>query len=312
MKTLKQRGLALLLSASMIAPSGAVVTAEIIPSALSIPCVQYHVDGICIWMTCTMFGCTTSTSMKVSHFNPETVVSSYGLTGANPWREVMFYSTPNPSADGMGFLSGLAARNTKRNNLIKFKNVDVIGHPGSIGDLNFGYTCEKATTSFTPYFISTLDSTAWRWGTTEQMYPETFIPGAREMAPFFTGNDWGNIFPRQGFLAQPDDYKAAAVMAQRAANITSSIGSPHLYQPTLGAPRQGYWPPVTPVLEMDPLNHHWQGLHPYVEPACYIFPTLPSMYADEMHDYAWALWRPYSCCEQAGQRLIYFSPSPYH
>jgi len=310
MKTLNRWAIALLLEA-LVLPAGAVTTAQIIPSALNVPCVQYHVDGICIWMTCTMFGCTTSTSMKVSHFNPETVVSSYESTGMNPWVEVMMYGKETPEASGMGFLSGGAAKNKRRDNLITFKNVDVIGHPGSLGDMGFSYICQKATTSMSPYFISTLDSTAWRWGTTEQWYPATWTPGLREMAPYFTGNNWGNIFPRQGYLAQPDDYKAAAVMAQRAADITSNIGSPHVYVPTQGVPRQGYWPPG-PVFEMDPLNHKWQGLHPFVEPACYIFPTGTSMPVEQFHGYAWALWRPYSCCQQAGQRLIYFSPSPYH
>jgi integrating conjugative element protein (TIGR03756 family) len=299
--------MAILLLVFLPAYSSAVTTPEIVASALNYGCVQWKVDGICIWITCTIWGCSYSTSMKVSHYNPETVVSGYGHTGFNPWREVMAYGTANPSADGMGHLIDPSK---KRHNLIRFKNADVIGHPGSLGDMGFSYLCDRTTTSFQPYFISTLDSYAWRWGITEQLYPATHIPGMREMAPYFTGNNWGNIFPRQGFLAQPDDYKTGAVIAQRAADITSNIGSPHVYQSTQGFPYEGYWPPG-PVMEMNPLNHRWQGLHPYVEGGCYIFPLPFSGDMEEQTAYAWALWRPYACCSRAGQRLVFFSPHAY-
>ncbi|MDR2208791.1 MAG: TIGR03756 family integrating conjugative element protein [Azoarcus sp.] len=306
LKMLKHR-LVVLLLAFLPAYSSAVTTPEIVAATLSYPCVQWRIDGICIWLTCTMFGCYTSTSMKVSHFNPEVVVSSYGHTGFNPWREVMAYSTPNPTADGMGYMTD---QKKQRNQLPVFKNADVIGHPGSISDMGFELLCRRGTTAFQPYFLSTLDSYAWRWGVTEQFYLATHMPGMREMAPHFTGNNWGNIFPRQGYLVQPDDYKAAAVMAQRAADITSNVGSPHVYMPTQTAPSEGYWPPG-PVFEMNPLNHRWQGLHPYVEGACYIFPMPTSGLVDEQRGYAWALWRPYACCPRAGQRLIFFSPHAY-
>ncbi|MCL2307192.1 MAG: hypothetical protein FWC38_02940 [Proteobacteria bacterium] len=87
MRTLKRR-MSILFLAFLPAYSSAVTTPEIVAATLSYPCVQWRVDGICIWLTCTIFGCYTTTSMKVSHFNPEVVVSSYGHTGFNPWREV--------------------------------------------------------------------------------------------------------------------------------------------------------------------------------------------------------------------------------
>ncbi len=40
---------------------------------------------------------------------------------------------------------------------------------------------------------------------------------------------WGNVYPRQGFLVQPDDFKAAAVMAQRAGDVITRNGQPHVY-----------------------------------------------------------------------------------
>lgn len=308
MKNLKIGLVGLLLGVFLNTPSAALSSSEIISSALNYSCVSWQVDGICIWLTCKGPICWTSTSMKVSHFNPETVVSSYGLTGGNPWAEVASYSQPHSGADGMGHM---ITPNKKRDNLPRFKNVDVIGHPGSIGDMGFGYLCNRTTTSFMPYLISTLDYYAWRWGVTEQLYLATHTPGLREMAPYYTGNNWGNIFPRQGYIVQPDDYKAGAVMAQRAADITSNTAQPHIYVSTQGSASPGYWPPG-PIRESDMMNHRWQGLHPVVETACYVFPTGVSGSAESQGAYAWALWRPYSCCEKAGQKLIYYSPSPYH
>ncbi|MNE94609.1 TraU protein [compost metagenome] len=64
-----------------------------------------------------------------------------------------------------------------------------------------------------PYYLSTLDSLAWRHGIPETFYPEALMPGIREVGRQASGNMWGNVYPRQGFLVQPDDFKAAAVMA---------------------------------------------------------------------------------------------------
>ena len=48
-------------------------------------------------------------------------------TGENPWVEVRAMSTPNPSAQAGG--DG-TTNEDHENNLAKFKNADVIGHPG--------------------------------------------------------------------------------------------------------------------------------------------------------------------------------------
>lgn len=85
----------LLLSAT---GSYALNTTAIVASVASPDCLEYRVVGICYWLYCTWGGCTVRTSVKVRHYIPDAVVSSYSNTGENPWVEVRAMSTANPSA----------------------------------------------------------------------------------------------------------------------------------------------------------------------------------------------------------------------
>lgn len=107
--------------------SFALNTASIVSSALSPDCLEYRVTGICYWLFCTQFGCSVRTSTKVRHYIPDAVVSSYSNTGENPWVEVRAMSMPNTTAQAGG--DG-TTNEDHENNLAKFKNADVIGHPG--------------------------------------------------------------------------------------------------------------------------------------------------------------------------------------
>lgn len=132
----------LLLSAT---GSYALNTATIVGSVASPDCLEYRVVGICYWLYCTWTGCTVRTSIKVRHYIPDAIVSSYSNTGENPWIEVRPMSTPNPSAQTGG--DG-TTNEDHENNLAKFKNADVIGHPGVEVFNQFvsssGYFCEGA------------------------------------------------------------------------------------------------------------------------------------------------------------------------
>src|SRR3546814_4590081 len=98
----------------------------------------------------TLFrSCRIRTSIKVRHYVPDAVVSSYSNTGANPWVEVRPMSSPNPTAQAGG--DG-TTNEGHENNLAKFKNSDVIGHPGGEVFNEFvagsGYFCQGAGTAF--------------------------------------------------------------------------------------------------------------------------------------------------------------------
>ena len=294
-------------AAVMLAAAGssyAINTGTIVASTLSPDCLEYRVVGICYWLYCTWTGCTVRTSVKVRHYVPDAVVSSYSNTGENPWTEVRFMSPPNPTAEDGG--DG-TTNHDNENNLAKFKNADVIGHPGGQVFSQFasasGYACEGAGTAFMPYLLSTLDTLAWRYNVPEMVYPESLIPGRREVGTRTGLNLWGNVYPRGGFLHQTDDFKAGAVVAQRAGDIVTRRGQIHVYQSLLAEARDGYWP-AGELMESDASTGKWQELTPTLSNSCAVFPHTNTRVQAQQGDYAWALWRPYSCCERRGQVFL--------
>ena len=284
--------------------SYALNTATIVSSVMSPDCLEYRVVGICYWLYCTWTGCTVRTSTKVRHYVPDAVVSSYSNTGENPWVEVRAMSTPNPSAQAGG--DG-TTNEDHENNLAKFKNSDVIGHPGGEVFNQFasssGYFCQGAGTAFMPYLLSTLDTLAWRYNVPEMAYPEALIPGMREVGARTTMNLWGNVYPRGGFLHQTDDHKSGAVVAQRAGDVVTRRGQLHVYQPLLANARDGYWP-AGALVEGDTSTGKWQELTPRLSNTCVVFPHSGTLTQAQQGDYAWALWRPYACCERRGQVFL--------
>ena len=294
-------------AAVMLAAAGssyAINTGTIVASTLSPDCLEYRVVGICYWLYCTWTGCTVRTSVKVRHYVPDAVVSSYSNTGENPWTEVRFMSPPNPTAEDGG--DG-TTNHDNENNLAKFKHADVIGHPGGQVFSQFasasGYACEGAGTAFMPYLLSTLDTLAWRYNVPEMVYPESLIPGRREVGTRTGLNLWGNVYPRGGFLHQTDDYKSGAVVAQRAGDIVTRRGQIHVYQSLLAEARDGYWP-AGELMESDASTGKWQELTPTLSNSCAVFPHTNTRVQAQQGDYAWALWRPYSCCERRGQVFL--------
>lgn len=302
----RRASLSLLLLAAC--PVQAVNTAQIIASSLSTDCLQYRIVGICYWLHCGMFGCSVRTSVRVKHNLPDLVVSAYAAPGDNPWQEVAFVGSPIPGVAEEG--SDTNPREANPKTKIRFKNADAIGHPADATFYKFlrgfGYSCSSTVVPLQPYFVSTLDAASWRTGIPESFYPEALTPGMREVGQ--TDDLWGNVYPRAGALGQTHDYKTGAVIAQRAADIVTRTGQPHIYLPLTAHSRDGYWPPA-PVKENTSGNHGWQMISPQMTSHCITFPESDSLdtYADKLSetgDYAWTLWRPYSCCQRRGQTFL--------
>jgi integrating conjugative element protein (TIGR03756 family) len=286
----------------LASPALALNTSSIIASTLSTDCLDYKVVGLCFWLYCDPYGCMVRTSPKVRHYVPDAVVSAYANTGENPWVEVQAMSQPNSEAQG-GADGTTNAR--RENNLAKFKNADVIGHPGGSVLARFassGYLCKGAGTAFMPYLLSTLDVIAWRYSIPESFYPESMIPLLREISSISQGT-WGNVYPRAGFLHQVDDYKSGAVIAQRAGDIVTRKYQIHVYQPLLAKASNHYWP-AGELKEGDASTGKWQELTPTLSNQCAVFPHSDAQVQAQKGDYAWALWRPYSCCESKGQIFL--------
>lgn len=291
----------------LLAMSGstwAIDTATLASSSLSPACLAYRVVGVCYWLRCTPYGCKVKTSVKVRHYVPDAVVSSYANTGANPWPEVALLSPVNPSAQGGG---DSTTNQAHENALLTFKNADVIGHPGALifsrFASQFGYSCAGASTPLMPYLLSTFDTLAWRHNLPEMFYPEALMPGHREVGAMASGDLWGAVYPRGGFVQQPDDHKAAAVIAQRAGDVVTRRGQPHLYKALLAKAQPGYWP-AGELHEGDTRSGQWQRLQPALSMSCAVFPSAGALPQAEDGAYVWALWRPYSCCKRQGQWFL--------
>ncbi|WP_191983346.1 TraU family protein, partial [Pseudomonas aeruginosa] len=65
------------------------------------------------------------------------------------------------------------------------------------------------------------------------------------------------------------------------------------------APKDGYWP-AGELKEGDASTGKWQELTPSLSLNCAVFPNSGPKTQAVDGDYAWALWRPYSCCQRKG------------
>ncbi|EIP1031237.1 TraU family protein, partial [Escherichia coli] len=92
LQTRRYAGAFLLWTATVSVAGASLNTAQIVASAVSQSCISWRVSGICYWLYCTPFGCKVRTSVKVSHFIPEAVVSTYTAPGGNPWQEMALVS----------------------------------------------------------------------------------------------------------------------------------------------------------------------------------------------------------------------------
>lgn len=319
-------------------------SADIIAESMSFSCVAWKPTGVCFWLKCRVFppSCSIETSLKVRHYNPDAIVQVYQTPGDVPWGEMSFVSKIT-SFDQTGSTPANADRITgnnrsknkgsdlrKQSSKIISRHVDVIGSPGlfpiSEGFGSTEYGCESGVQPFMPYFVSTLDYYSWKYPYTEYLELATFVPGMREVGEredgdnpkFLFSGRFGNVYPRVGSLMQNDTYKASAVFAQRAADIVTDSSSFHIYQ-FLGEQKSkdGWWPPGQ-VKEWTSREGKWQMLYPKKESDCHIFGESSTRgdkgngrydgYQERRSNdgnYAWQLWRPYSCCEKKGQLFLY-------
>lgn len=203
---------------------------------------------------------------------------------------------------------------------------DLISGSGSSGPLTLAmnsgqYFCPTNATSYIPYYLSSFDWVAWRWGVPDIIQPASWVPGMREITDGTTGaaatllplspfNTWGNVMPRTGFVTQYHETKAAAVVSQRSADIVTRIGQPHVYFPLTDPSGNGLWPPG-PVTEND-TKFKWQMLVPHTKSSCEVFGANDAGLGAEWGDfetnpngkYAFTLWRQYECCTDRGGVLL--------
>ncbi len=290
---------------------------------------NYRVEGVCFWVRWTMFGPVYSTTLKVNEFLPDAVVSVYDHDDENPWDYGMTVLDPvfkkagqteikttlhqdmtqsDQSMSPMGAGSGFDAGN-------KFKDVDIIGDP-AVHLVNQFANAAMIPTQAVPfhiYYSSLLDAYLWRTPQLEMLrYPYYLPPRVRDVTQNYI-ETWGAIFPRVGFVSQPDDYKAAAVLALRAADIATNPGQMHVYN-VLGSTSCGQHCRVWPSRENDFSNVKYQEIYPVAQTtAVNEFGksdlTDAKPYGQDQYDkgkgsYVWVMWRHYEGCIQGSGNWI--------
>ena len=182
----------------------------------------------------------------------------------------------------------------------------MIGHPGGATFSRFasasGYVCPGATFPLVPYFLSTLDAIGWRHGIPEQVYPEALVPGLREVgesSPATCGEPLSaQRIPAPDRRLQDGGRHRPARRRHHHANRPAPRLPPHAR-----STQDGYWP-AGELKEGDASTGKWQELTPSLSLNCAVFPNSGPKTQAVDGDYAWALWRPYSCCQRKGQIFL--------
>ena len=280
-------------------------------------CHNYCLTGVCVWLYCNINGCSIETSIRVRHYQPDLVVGVYEAAGTNPWdeaREAFGALEESTTASLVGkfhnAIAGYGERTEGKHSAdrsLRYKEATAVGHPlAATQYMNVEYWCPTEADPFTPYFSSSFDALTWRLGLAEMLYVQNFLPGVRVIGEGGYAQQWGPLFPRTGFVNQKDDVKAGAVIAQRVGNIVTQDDQPHVYQTFDDVYYQRLWLPGQ-LRENDPDTGVWQMLAPLVDEQCYAFgedDVLDTRWSEDRDSddkgYAYALWRPYECCQARG------------
>ena len=280
---------------------GSLSTSNIINSAVTcIDCLDWKILGICYWLNCNITGCSVKTSLRVGHYIPEFVVSSY--TSQSEWDETRSWND-NPNA-----AVAAASREMNEDEALDFKSVDVISHPATLIFDALGRSdlfCESANdVPMLPHFLSSIDPN-WHDPTIEQLYPAS-VAGTPKITtgnwlPILGDGYWAPLFPRCGWGAHPYDPINAAVAAHRAAEIVTRAGQPHVYLPASGSCGNRCWRPG-PV-SIGGNDNRFQMIAPVSSNSHSTFggsATWANGKQNINESYAWNLWRYYACCKPKG------------
>ena len=244
-----------------------VTSADIVAASADLDCLDYRPVGGCLWLRCSIDGCSTRTSVKYRHYVPDAVVTAYPARGLSPWTEMRAL---DGTADGGTYARGAGTRAATG---LRFKLAQAIGSPGIawIEGLDFATTvCDPVATPLAPYYASGTDPV---WRAPELQAASTLRHTLRAVRePGALGSLWGALYPRAGFVQQGHDYKAGAVAAQRVADIVTRRNQPHVYRPLLGGSGDGQWPPgavvymVRPALQRVSFRWWVDRLQAYIRP----------------------------------------------
>ncbi|WP_225981479.1 TraU family protein [Paracidovorax avenae] len=90
-----RKGIALLAASSVLTlglpmPVQAITTPGVITGTAAglASCLSYRVEGVCFFLRCKLAFCWIETSIKISHYVPDVVVSTYNDPIQHPWTDI--------------------------------------------------------------------------------------------------------------------------------------------------------------------------------------------------------------------------------
>lgn len=279
---------------------------------------NYKVQGFCFWGHWGIFGPYITSTFRVNEFLPDAVVTVYNGYGQNPW----FYAKKivDPIEHKVGEVQadtdyGTSSASTGHDMSLKFKEVDVIGDPALFAFFNqlpLAFISSEAI-GFKPYYSSLADTKLWRSPILDIVtHPQDIIPGVRTEGDLI--DQWGSIFPRTGFITQLGDYKAAAVLALRAADIATNSAQSHIYF-SLHSGSCGNACHVWPSHENDFSNVKFQEIYPRadtdakkrfgVDDSGQLGPYGQDQYNQSHGNYVFIMWRHYQGCVQSDGKYLW-------
>lgn len=133
------------------------------------------------------------------------------------------------STTGLSYDAGFQGMSdTQADDSLQSFEVDVIGHPvvSMLRRWSYSPLLRPATASFSPYYQSMLDTVSWRRNP-EALDPRGWIPNPKHMVGSIL-NQWGLVYPRHGFVTNPNKTKSASVIALRAMDIAARSRGLHV------------------------------------------------------------------------------------
>ena len=272
------RLLALLLLLPVTGMSGTISTAGIVSqtTTAALSCMRWMPVGVCFWLRCSLTECTVETSLKVGHYQPDAVVSSYNDTGGEP----LGGDSRNPGTGAETAATGLlgsllsipmdsAGNRTEgsrsrrdHRNLVFGKPMWSATHWVRLAGIvaGTGYVCESQTRSFFPYFQSGVDALSWRLGVPEMFYPASLIPGLREIGTGPCRPGVGSTRARAGPHRQKNPRRRRS-MRNGQGTSPPAPGSRTFIYPSVALP--------APTRECGRPARWWKAIRPPVNGRCY-------------------------------------------
>ena len=144
-------------------------------ASLSWDCLDWKIDGVCVFLRCGIFGCYIVTTPRISHptsriwwCSPMPIPPKRRGRNGSHWPKAAAQAASSALQGTFGTqLTGGSGSGTgphRYTDLLQFFETDVVGNPIA-KILKFGkFLCRSDVSPMKPYFVSVTDALAWRSG----------------------------------------------------------------------------------------------------------------------------------------------------